>query len=124
MFFGADWNCLHCGWLASHLATRKETARRYIVEDLFRVPKYLRFSAYLLWHPEASQIVNVGAVALIVLACYFSVEAGYKFFLCVAIFSLSTAGILNAAVKMLIKFHVDAYFRIVVLRRNSGQWGR
>ena len=34
-------------------------------------------------------------------------------------FHYFTTGLLNAAVKMLIKFHMDTHFRIVVFRRNS-----
>ena len=104
------------------LATRKETARRYIVAEFFRAPRYPRFSAYLLWRPEMTNLVNMGANLLVIVVCFISVGFNYILIMYIIIFSVFTSGILHAAIKMLIKFHIDTNFRIVVLRRNSSQW--
>lgn len=111
--------CIVSG-VAYIVASRKSTARRYIVDPFFfRVPRYPRFSNYILWRRYVIQYVNFFVVLCSTAISFVAFESTLWRFLAIMALATFTCMMLTAAIKQLIKFHVDTFFRILVFRRNS-----
>lgn len=112
--------CLAAG-IMFILATRRSTARRYIVSDWFRPPARLRVSEFLVHHRSRLKLINFGVAVLGASICLLSFSDPLWKWLSLILTAAFTSMILIAAIKMHIKFWVDTNFRIVVFRRYEGE---
>lgn len=112
--------CLGTGILFI-LATRRSTARRYIVSDYFRPPRHLRASEFLLIHRHRLKFINYAVAIAGTALCFWAFDEGLWRWLAVVLLAVFSSMILIAAIKMHIKFWIDTHFRIVVFRRYEGE---
>ncbi|HEX7920435.1 MAG TPA: hypothetical protein VF583_05750 [Bradyrhizobium sp.] len=104
-------------------AHRQAVLRRYLVNpDVYRTPRYLEFSNYILWNRTKLRWVNALAGFLAFAASY--IAFGFWLGLLFSIVASWSAFLASAAIKMLVKRHVDTLFRIVVFRRNARVFAR
>ncbi|MGY3445682.1 MULTISPECIES: hypothetical protein [unclassified Bradyrhizobium] len=99
-------------------AHRKSVLRRYRVDhDVYRTPRYLAFSNYLLWNRTKLRWVNALTGFLAFAASYMAF--GFWLGLLFTTVASWSALLASAAIRMLVKRQIDTFFRIVVFRRNA-----